>query len=146
MSVISDSNVHDSEALGMLLPGKEKMTVGQVTGDGAYDTHDCYVAAHAIGAKPCFPPRANAARHAATDEARRLRNHAVGLVRRKGLKKWKIKNNYHRRSLAETAFSRLKRIFGDRAASRTFENQTHELALRCHILNRMNSLGMPKIA
>jgi hypothetical protein len=146
MSVISDSNVHDSEVLGMLLPEKNEMIVGQVTGDGAYDAHDCYAAAIAIGAQPCFPPRVNAARHEATDEAWRLRNHAIGLARRKGLAKWKIKNNYHRRSLSETAFSRLKRIFGDRAASRKFENQVHELALRCHMLNRMNSLGMPKSA
>ena len=143
MVVISDSNVHDSEVLDLLLPLKEDITVSQVTGDGAYDTHNCDSAAIKIGAKPCFTPRANAARNKPVDEAHRLRNRAVGSVRSKGLKKWKVKNNYHRRSLSETAFSRLKKVFGGSAASRAFENQVVELGLRCHTLNRMNQLGMP---
>lgn len=142
MAVVTEANVHDSEMLSALLNGT-KLNVDQVTGDGAYDTHDCYKAAIDIGAKPCFPPRANAARNKPTDEAWRLRNHAVGKVRQKGLKKWKIKNNYHRRSLSETAFSRLKKIFGSHAASRSFENQITELTLRCNMLNKMNQLGMP---
>ena len=66
--------------------------VSQVTGDGAYDSHPCYNAAVKIGAKPCFPPRVNAARNKPIDEAHRLRNHAVGNVRKTGLKKWKEKN------------------------------------------------------
>ena len=51
--------------------------------------------------------------------------------------------NYHRRSMAETAFLRLKKIFGASAASRIFANQVIELTLRCHMLNKMNQLGMP---
>jgi hypothetical protein len=74
-----------------------------VTGDGAYDTHDNYAAAIEKNAAPCFPPRKNARRHKAIDEAWRLRNHAVSQVHYKGSKKWKQKTNYHRRSLAETA-------------------------------------------
>jgi len=31
--------------------------------------------------RPCFPPRKNAVRHKATDEAWRLRNHAIGRTR-----------------------------------------------------------------
>lgn len=118
------------------------INVKQVTGDGAYDTHDCYKSVLDVGAKPCFPPRVNAARNKPTDEAWRLRNHAVGRAR-EDLKMWKIKNNYHRRSLSETSFSRLKKIFGSQAASRTFKNQVNELRLRCHMLNKMNQLGMP---
>lgn len=142
MSVVTEATVHDSEVLHRLLKSND-INAEQITGDGAYDTHDCYKAAIDIGANPCFPPRANAARNKPTDEAWRLRNHAVGRVREKGLKKWKIKNNYHRRSLSETSFSRLKKIFGSHAASRSFENQITELTLRCQMLNKMNQLGMP---
>lgn len=142
MAIVTKANVRDSETLGQLLNGN-KLNVSQVTGDGAYDTHDCYEAAIDIDAKPCFPPRVNATCNKPTDEAWRLRNHEVSRVRQKGLKKWKIKNNYHRRSLSETAFSRLKKIFGSCAASRSFENQITELTLRCHMLNKMNQLGMP---
>jgi len=142
MAVVTEANVHDSEAFPLLLESNQ-LDVSQTTGDGAYDTHECYEAAIKIGAKPCFPPRANASKNKPTDEAWRLRNQAVGRVRDKGLKKWKEKNNYHRRSLSETAFSRLKKIFGAHAASRIFNNQAIELGLRCHILNKMNRLGMP---
>jgi IS5 family transposase len=142
MAVVTEANVNDSEMLKSLLGGN-KLPIKQVTGDGAYDTHDCYQSVIDVGAKPCFPPRVNAARNKPTDEAWRLRNHAVGRVRQKGLKKWKIKNNYHRRSLSETAFSRLKKIFGGHAASRKMQNQTIELLLRCNMLNKMNQLGMP---
>ena len=143
MSVITHANVLDGKVINLLLPNQNRCQVSQVTGDGAYDNQDCYAAAVSVGAKPCFPPRMTAARHKPTNEGKRLRNHAVARVREWGLKKWKIKNNYHRRSIAETAFLRLKKIFGSSAASRTFDNQVVELTLRCNILNRMNQLGMP---
>ena len=142
-SVVTHANVHDAEVFDLLLPDSDTCHVRQVTGDGAYDAYRCYSGAIDIGAKPCFPPKINAARHKPTNEAKRLRNHAVARVRELGLKKWKIKNNYHRRSIAETTFMRLKKIFGATAASRTFDNQVAELTLRCNILNRMNQLGMP---
>ncbi len=143
MSVVTHANVRDTEVFESLLPKNSECQVGQVTGDGAYDTFNCYTATVSIGAKPCFPPRVGAARNKPINEGVRLRNHVVGHVRKLGLKKWKEKNNYHRRSIAETAFLRLKKIFGASAASRIFENQVIELTLRCHILNKMNELGMP---
>lgn len=143
MSVVTHANVPDPKVFDSLLPSNKACRVSQVTGDGAYDAHNCYAATVTIGAKPCFPPRMDAARRHPTDEAMRLRNHAIANIRRWGLKKWKEKNDYHRRSIAETAFSRLKKIFGASAASRSFDNQVVELALRCNILNKMNQLGMP---
>lgn len=145
MSVVTNATTPDCKMLGSLLSSTTELNVNQVTGDGAYDTHDCYQAAINIGATPCFPPKINAARHKATDEAWRLRNHAVGRVRDYGLQEWKKRTNYHRRSLSETAFSRLKKIFGTHISSRNFDNQAAELMLRCNMLNRMNELGMPVV-
>lgn len=143
MSVVTHAHVHDAEAFNGLIPRGDRCDVEQITGDGAYDTQHCWPLTTSIGARPCFPPRAGAARHKPTDERKRLRNHAIEQVRKIGLKKWKEKNNYHRRSISETAFMRLKKIFGASAASKTFENQVTELTLRCHMLNKMNQLGMP---
>ena len=143
MSVTTYSNIHDGDILGLLLSSKDKLRISQVTGDGAYDTHDCYASVVNVGARPCFPPRIQAARHKPIDKAYQLRNNTIARVRELGRKKWKNKNNYNRRNLAETAFSRLKKIFGEHAASRTFANQAIELTLRCNILNKINSLGMP---
>lgn len=143
MCVTTYSNIHDGDILSLLLPSKDELRISQVTGDGAYDTHDCYVSVVNAGARPCFPPRKHAARHKPIDKAYQLRNNTIGRVREHGLKKWKEKNNYNRRNLVETAFSRLKKIFGKYVASRTFANQAMELKLRCNILNKINSLGMP---
>lgn len=139
---MTESNVHDSEALPFLLDQID-IDVSQITGDGAYDSHDSYEAALLKNAIPCFPPRINAIRNKPADEAWRLRNHAVSQVHYKGLKKWKQKTNYHRRSLAENVFYRLKKIFGSHVANKLFHHQAFELGLRCKILNRMNQLGMP---
>jgi hypothetical protein len=117
--------------------------IDQVTGDGAYDSHDCYKAAIDVGAKPCFPPRSNAVRHKASDEAWRLRNHAVSQVNYHDLKYWKKKNSYHRRSLSETAMYRFKQLVGARVQARTIDRQAREIGIKCSILNKMSKLGMP---
>jgi hypothetical protein len=50
---------------------------------------------------------------------------------------------YHRRSLAETTFYRIKTIFGDRLMARGFKAQTCEMLIKCAALNRMTQVGMP---
>ncbi|MGA8163530.1 MAG: hypothetical protein WB791_00705 [Waddliaceae bacterium] len=47
------------------------------------------------------------------------------------------------RSIAETAMSRLKRIFGDTLFSRLSEVQNVELQLKGFVLNMMTKIGMP---
>ena len=72
-----------------------------------------------------------------------MRNHAISQVKSHGLKSWKKKNNYHRRSLAETAMFRFKQLLGDKVAAKTFERQIKEVGIKCSIINRINQLGMP---
>ena len=96
-----------------------------------------------VDAKPCFPPRIQAARHKPIDKAYQLRNNVIARVRELGMKKWKQKNNLQSSQSGRNSFFKIKKIFGDHAASRTFANQVIELALRCNILNKINSLGMP---
>jgi len=60
-----------------------------------------------------------------------------------GLRKWKIKNNYHRRSIAETAMFRFKQLLGDHVQARTISRQSAEIGIKCLILNKMTQLGMP---
>jgi len=139
---ITQANVNDCNQLNEMLE-QIKFPLRQVTGDGAYDSHDCYEAVIKKDATPCFPPRINAAKHMPTDESWKARNRAIGQVRNVGLKRWKKTNNYHRRSLAETTMFRLKKIFGAQALSRLIETQSVELTLRCHALNKMSELGMP---
>ena len=46
-------------------------------------------------------------------------------------------NDYHRRSLAETAVYRFKILCGPKLASRKFASQLNELHLKCSMLNQM---------
>lgn len=140
--VLTKNNVHDCEILPQML-NQIETPIEQVTGDGAYDSHDNYAAVIEKNATPCFPPRKNARRHKATDEAWRLRNHAVSQVHYNGAKEWKEKTNYHRRSLAETAMYRFKQLFGGSVVSRNMSNQCVETAIKCSVLNKFNALGMP---
>jgi transposase len=78
------------------------------------------------------------------DERFRARDRNLREIRKLGRKKWKKKNRYHRRSLVETGFCRIKTIFGEKLSARKFESQATEMFVRCAALNRMTQLGMPK--
>lgn len=71
------------------------------------------------------------------------RDEHVRAIRRVGRRQWKVDVGYHTRSLAETAISRFKRLFGDHLSARTPEGQTTEARIRARALNRMTCLGMP---
>ncbi len=140
--VLTGDNVHDSEALPEILNQVEG-NIYQITGDGAYDTHECYQCAIGAGTDPCFPPRKNASNYKPSDQAWILRNQAISQVIYHGLKYWKKKHNYHRRSLAETAIFRFKQLLGDKIMARTLERQAKEIGIKCLVINTMNRLGMP---
>jgi hypothetical protein len=72
------------------------------------------------------------------------RDENVREIKKLGRKKLKEVSGYHKRSLVETAFFRLKTIFRDRLKSRTEERQKVEAEIRCMALNRMTKLGMPQ--
>ena len=70
------------------------------------------------------------------------RNETLRVIKHLGRRLWKRWSGYHRRSLAETAMSRLKRL-GERLAARDPARQVAEVQIRCAILNTFNRLGMP---
>lgn len=140
--VLTGDDVHDSEVLPAMLDQIDEK-IDQVTGDGAYDTHDSYQSVINSGADPCFPPRANAVRNKPVDKAWMLRNQAVSQVNYHSLKYWKKQHNYHRRSLAETAMFRFKQLLSNKVQARTLQRQAKEIALKCIAINKINQLGMP---
>ena len=93
-----------------------------------------------------IPPQKNAKiRQHGNAKAEPLpRDGAIRYIRRHGRRKWKREHGYHRRSLAETAIFRFKRIIGGVLRSRKLENQRVEARLGSQILNRMLALGRPE--
>ncbi len=60
------------------------------------------------------------------------------------MKIWKKLIGYHKRSLAETAFSRFKGVFGPHLFSKRIDNQEIKLRLKAAVLNKMTNQGMPR--
>lgn len=116
--------------------------VERVYADGAYDSRECYLALHKRGAVPIIPPRKGSMLWA--DEYLQERNNNLRGVRKLGVKGWKKKAGYHKRSLVETATFRLKTLFADKLKSREGKRQATEVLIRCAALNRMTELGMPQ--
>jgi Transposase DDE domain len=71
------------------------------------------------------------------------RDEHVRAIRRVGRTRWKQQSGYHRRSLAETAVFRFKRVGGAHLSARLPATQTTEVRIRAAALNRMTHLGMP---
>jgi hypothetical protein len=150
-----DENSHEVRAVemtdhrhgdGEILPGllaqlPEDEQIAVIGGDGAY-TRAVYAASASRHAALLVPPRRNGkpwkTRTAGADE----RNETLRAIRHLGRRLWKRWSGYHRRSLAETAMSRLKRL-GERLLARDPARQVAEVQVRCAILNTFSRLGMP---
>jgi hypothetical protein len=122
------------------LPKAER--IGVISGDGAYDTRGVYETSAAREAALVVPPRRNGKPWKARTTGAAERNESLRSIKRLGRRLWKCWSGYHRRSLAETAMSRLKRL-GERLSARDPARQVAEVQIRCAILNTFNALGMP---
>lgn len=115
-------------------------SVKKVTGDGGYDGFPVRKDFYDMGIEGVVPPPKNARLRPEKELSWRneflIVQKALGgdQVARKLTKKLFF---YHRRSLVETAFSRLKRLFGDRFRCKLMKNMEVEAHLKCWILNRM---------
>jgi len=139
----TDATVDDGQMMQHMLQQAPR-SVETVFGDGAYDTRSCHKAIYDYGAKPIIPPRKGSAYELEPADYWKARNDSVAIICgfgndsvARGL--WKKFTGYHTRSLAETAFSRFKRILGPRLYSRRKDAQRVELMSKCLILNAMNA-------
>ena len=140
-ALITDKDLLDRNALSDLLEHTEA-ELEYVCADGAYDFEQCYRAVKKREAKALIPPRSDARIRGKSPFEQRDEN--LREIRRLGRTGWKQKSTYHRRSLVETGFFRLKTIFSDKLRARSTDNQTTETLMRCLAMNRMSNLGMPQ--
>ena len=93
--------------------------IHQVSADGAYDTKACYDVIAKKKAKPTILPRKNSGYW---DECH-PRNEAVEALKADELKEWKKRENYHQRSLSETAMYRYKQLIGPKLSFKHYNAQ-----------------------
>ena len=152
----AESDVHDNTQLRPLLEQVQKQrghNVKTMIGDGAYDAKDNYLLARELGIEFIAPPPKNAIEHLNFKPKRyevydtpgwEQRNAVVRHIEEFGLDGWMADVDYHRRSLVENTFYRLKTIFGGNLRSRKEKTQYTEQCIRASLINRFNALGLPK--
>lgn len=136
---VTESTVADSKMVTSLLSQMKKRP-SRVLADGAYDKQEAREAIKAGKADPIIPPPRNAKYAFKNDERDRAVLEILGLggdERARSL--WGKLTGYNMRVLVESAFSSIKRLFGERFFSKTIERQKVESRIRCHIINRMRA-------
>ena len=161
LGVIDTKNhVHDNtQLLPLIIEAEKNLTrVGAnqklecIIGDGAYEAKGNNKMAKNFGASFIAPPQKNATYHYNLKDGKLIdvpgweeRNQVIRAIMRAGcIENWKKQVGYHRRSLVENAFYRLKNTFGDRMTMRTEKNRHTEQLIRIKILNMFTTYGLPK--
>lgn len=147
--MLTKLDVHDAHMAEEFICSlaKEGYTIETVRGDGAYDTHALHFVCQQHNIKTIIPPRKGAVltceKFSKSPHVHTQRDHIIEAVRAQGMDEWKEKSQYHLRSLVESMFSVLKRLFGGSLRSRLEENQIVEAMLRCKITNKFMEFGRP---
>ncbi|MDN3506525.1 MAG: IS5 family transposase [Simkaniaceae bacterium] len=148
VGALSSNSLTDDTVMCEMMDHLQELSLGDVYGDGAYDTQDCRMAIHDKGGRQIIPPPKNARVHRRDPPACLVeRNDAVEKIRtggEEGRKLWKESSGYHKRSLVETFMFRLKTTTGGKLCSRIWENQVTEAMVKLQALNKMTELGMPE--
>ncbi len=107
------------------------ITINKVIADGAYDSRDNFRYLDQIGIEPVIRVRKNSSTNANGCMPRKL----VVIEQLRDMKRWKKKHGYGMRWIAESAFSSIKRTFGEHVASVKWNNIVNELLLKASIYN-----------
>ncbi|MGH2623071.1 MAG: transposase [Sphingobacterium sp.] len=139
---VTDEHVHDNKVLPKLI---ENLSIDngfavadKVLGDGAYDSNDTFKYLSERGIMPCIKVRKNSRVRWKT--ANLFRNLSVIAQRGNNFEQWKRSVSYGQRWIVESAFSVLKRMFGEYVYSIKMENMKQELMLKASLYNKFLSL------
>lgn len=131
-------NIPSDDSIGDTSLFKEALryipsTVREVIMDRAGDNHDIYRQAQRQSIRLIAPPRKGSKYLISPQRTERDEHikmiHGLG-NHEEAIKEWKRRNGYHRRSLVETAISRLKGILGGDLKSRTCSTSTKRWFLK----------------
>jgi hypothetical protein len=134
----------DASLVGPLLE-QISCPISTVFADGAYDGEPVYrsVTAHTPDAAVIIPPRSTAVPSATADTDPTQRDRHIQLIEKRGRLGWQRSVNYGKRSLAEVAMFRYKKVIGRSLHARSLPAQKTEAKAACKVLNIMTGLGMP---
>jgi transposase len=139
---VTDKDTNDGPLLRALVASTAQgFTVKEVSADKAYSIKRNLLMLEMMGATPFIPFKTNAVGHTTSSVWNRL-FHFFHLHRETFLE------SYHKRSNVESAFSALKRKFGDSIRSKTATAQVNETLLKviaynlCCVIHEMHESGI----
>lgn len=135
---VTDEKTGDGRMLKPLVEEAQKHApVERVLGDGAYDSKANFRFLARAGIEPGIKVRRNSSGRARGCPARKR----VVLECLRDTGAWKRRVGYGLRWMAETAFSCLKRLFGEYAMAKHFSNMIREMFLKASLYNLFMSLN-----
>lgn len=134
---VTSEEVHDSKMLRKLVDSaSENNHVKSVLADGMYDSNNNFRYLSKNHIKPGIKTRSNSKVKSTNCHAR---NMSV-VNQQANFKRWKRSVSYGYRWMAETAFSSIKRMFGEHVTARKFPHMVKEIFLKATLYNMFNRM------
>jgi len=129
---VTNEKVGDGRMLQPLVEeASKKAKIAKTLGDGAYDTKSNFRYLADKGIEPCIKVRRNASSRAGGCMPRKL----VAQEYLRDPEAWKRKHGYGYRWMVESAFSSLKRTFGEYVSAKSMRNMAQEMILKASLYN-----------
>ncbi|MEJ7642770.1 MAG: IS5 family transposase [Candidatus Nitrosocosmicus sp.] len=130
---VTKEDVHDGKMLKELVEGvPNNYDIKKVMADGAYDSKDNFRHLDERKIIPAIRVRRNSS---VKNNAKCIPRKLPVMQQLKDLKRWKKRHGYGMRWMAESAFSSIKRTFGEHVSSVKWNNIVNELMLKASIYN-----------
>ena len=131
---VTDEKVHDGKMMcrlvdRMLKQNNATVTIKTVLEDGAYDSNENFKYLQEKKIQPGIKVRKNST---ISSKNNKVRNREVEL-QTDDLLKWKKKRGYGKRWMAETAFSSIKRTYGEYVSATRFQNMVKEMIMKVYL-------------
>ena len=132
---VTDEKVHDGKVMKQLieqvLNNNHNIKIKSFLGDGAYDSNENFKYFKEKRIQPIIKVKRNSI---ISYRNNKIRNKEVQ-VQTKDYYKWKKKRRYGQRWMIETAFSSIKRMFGEYTSAIRFQNIIKEMTIKVSLYN-----------
>ena len=139
---VTDEKVHDGKVMKQLIEQvlnnnnntttrRRKNKIHSFIGDGAYDSNENFKYLQKKRIRPIIKVKRNSI---ISTKNNKIRNREVQL-QTKDYHKWKKKRKYGQRWMVETAFSSIKRMFGEYTSAIRFQNMIKEMTMKVSLYN-----------
>jgi hypothetical protein len=112
--------------------GPHKIKTNSLLADGAYDSAPGFRYLANIKIKPGIKVKKNSV---VLPKNYMLENNKEAIHQTKDILEWERKRKCRYRRMAETAFSSIKRMFGEHASATSFENMVKEMMIKVSLYN-----------